>query len=423
MLDIKPFAGLRYDLSRVRLADVVAPPYDVISPVQQEELYRRDPHNVVRLILGREPDRYREAAMHLNSWRAAGILRRDSEPGFYVLAQTFRGGDGVSHLRSGVIAAVRLVEFDRGVILPHEKTLSRPKEDRFRLMQATQTNLSQIFGLVSDPERQGDALLKEVMGRAPLLKVEFEGVLNQLWAVTDREMIDSLSGIMRTKSVLIADGHHRYETALAYRDLMRLKNAPSDGNEPFQYTMMFLTNMHSEGLVILPTHRLVHHLQGFEEGLFIKRLEEAFDVRPAGTTSELLHLLSAHEPHSYGVVLSGGMYCVHLKRAEGLAHMVGAHVPPEVRELDVTVLHSVIFEGILSIGREAQEKKLNLDYIKEVEDVVRAVREGTGQAGFLMNATRIEQVRRVAHMGHTMPQKSTFFYPKLLSGLVMNPLS
>jgi uncharacterized protein (DUF1015 family) len=422
MAEIQPFRGLRYDQRRVRLEDVIAPPYDVISPEYQNELYRRSPYNIVRLILGRDSDRYAEASTNLQQWKEEGILRRDDAPSLYCLGQSFCGLDGSTLERTGWIVNCKLEDFSAGVILPHERTLSKPKEDRFRLKQATKTNLSQVLGLYSDPEERGEKILQDVKKANATLTVEFEEVINQLWIVGDNDLVREVSEILRDKSILIADGHHRYETALAYRDLMHLKSGTCTGREPFNFTMMFLTNIEAPGLVIFPTHRIVHHLQDFDSQRFLNQLGENFDILPEASPEAMMQSLAGVRSFAFGIVLRQGLFFIRLKKPQSVLRLVGAQVSPELRELDVTLLHSFILEKVLGITQEAQEKKANLDYVKDVQEVFRAIHNDTVQAGILMNATRVDQVRRVARSGQTMPQKSTFFYPKLPSGLVMNPL-
>jgi uncharacterized protein (DUF1015 family) len=340
----------------------------------------------------------------------------------YILEQTFPGLDGRSRTRRGFIAACRVDDFSAGTVLPHERTLSKPKEDRFRLMQATNTNFSQIFSIYSDPEGVVDAMLHSVVRSSPLLDVGFEGVSNRLWAARDAATIGLIGEAMKKRPVLIADGHHRYETALAYRDLMRIKSNTHSGEEPFEFTMMFFAGMDTDGLIVFPTHRLVHGLDRFALPEFLKNLERDFSIAHHDRVESLLSGLTAADRHSFGLVSPEAFHLLRLREGAGLAALTGEEIPAEVRELDVTLLHSYIFERVLHINRDAQERKLNLDYVRTPEEVVDAVRNGRAQAGFLMNPTRLEQIRRVTRAGFTMPQKSTFFYPKLVSGLVINPL-
>lgn len=422
MPEIRPFRALRYNPASVSPADIVAPPYDVISPDQQAALYDRSPYNVVRLILGREADRYGEARSHLKSWKEKKILTMDDEEAIYFQAQSFMGPDGVSYNRRGLIAVCRVEEFKAGSVLPHEKTLSKPKEDRFKLVQATRTNLSQVFSIYSDPRNEMRDCLDQGMSGAPFLAVDFEGVQNRLWRCTDERLIRVAVDGMKERTVLIADGHHRYETALAYRDLMRIKTAGNSGDEPFNYTMMFFSSMDEKGLVVFPTHRLVHSLALFDSSALLAKLAVHFETSEVSSRFLLVESLMRRKEYAFGLIVPGRYYLLALRHSAALRSIIGEDVPPEVRELDVTLLHSHILENLLSISRESQERKENLEYVKNADDADAEVQSGRAQLAFLMNPTRLEQIRRVSRAGHTMPQKSTFFYPKLLSGLLLYPL-
>ena len=422
MPENRPFRALQYDTARVALVDVVAPPYDVIDPDYQNRLYDRSPYNIIRLILGRDADRYAEASRHLEAWKNEGVLVRDKDPAMYVLEQEFQAADGHRLKRRGIIAACRVDDFSAGTILPHERTLSKPKEDRFRLLQATNTNFSQIFSLYADPDGTVESILRNAVSSPPIMQVVFEEVINRVWRIGDEGLILTLSATIRDRTALIADGHHRYETALAYRDLMRLKAKQHSGNEPYEFTMMFFAGMESEGLTVLPTHRVVQQLQGFQPDTFVERLKHAFEVRKAENVGNVLNSLNTGKGSAFGMLIGQSAYFLRLKDTSTLAALIDDSIPAEVRELDVTILHTYILEDLLGISKDAQERKLNLDYLKTAEEVERAVEAGRAQIGFLLNPTRLEQVRRVTRAGYTMPQKSTFFHPKLVSGLLLNPL-
>lgn len=428
MLDIKPFCGILYNPARAHLADVVAPPYDVISPQQQAELYDASQFNVVRLDFGREKDRYTSAARYFAQWRKEQILIQGEAPSMYVLIQSFASGEGKMLERCGFIALCRLEEFGSGTILPHEKTLSKPKEDRFRLLQATHAHFSQIFVLYADQEHLIDAILEKARHTAAALDVTFEGVRNRLWKLHDWAEIERLQDMMRTKKILVADGHHRYETALQHRDMMRKNNPKRTGDELYNFITMYFTNMHDEGLVILPTHRLLHSLSNFNQSEFLQKLELYFRLAPQSTLDQLVkNLLGIHplgkgrKRWAFGVILPHApqYVLVWLDDLTNVRSQTNSTIVDVVRELDVTILHKLVFEKLLGISPEAQEQKRNLDYVKDIDGALHAVQEGKAQAAFLMNPTLIEQVRAVAEAGYTMPQKSTYFYPKLLSGLVI----
>lgn len=423
MAELRPFRALRYDLARVSLSDVVAPPYDVISPEQQAELYAASPYNVVRLILGRETDRYTEAAQYLARWKSERILVRDNEPAIYLLQQEFTLPDATSVKRTGFIARCRLEDIGNGSVLPHEKTLAKPKEDRFRLLQATHANFSQIFGLYSDPDHVISSLFYGAMQSPEEMNVEFEGVRNLVWRITDDEMIAVIVRFMAGKTILVADGHHRYETAVSYRNSRRLNHPAHTGDEAYNFIMMYHTNMHDRGLVVLPTHRVLHNLRGFSATELTESLAETFELIPCAGERELTEVLSIANRRSYGLVISDPMRYLLLRLKDGVSPktLLGDLVPEVLLDLDVSLLHGYIFGRLLGISSDAQEQKSNLDYFKDSASAIATVSSGFADAAFLMNATPVEQVRTVAEGGHTMPQKSTYFYPKLLSGLLINP--
>lgn len=425
MPELLPFRGLRYDPSRVNLESVVAPPYDVIGPDLQAKLYERDPHNVVRLILSRDGDRYASAAEALGQWQKDGILARDASASVYILHQTFDGPRGAEVTRKGFVILCRLEEFESRIVLPHEKTHSGPREDRLRLLEATQTNLSQILCLYSDPTKEVDRILNGHWRRTPDADIVYEEIRNRLWAVSDSRVAHGIAGALKEKQILIADGHHRYETALAYRAMRKAANPRHTGREPYNFIMMFLTNVEDEGLVIYPTHRVVHSLPSFDPSEFLKRAEEHFIVRSFENEGLLLSALTSSSGPAFAVHLPGDRPCVLLSLKPVLLpdRLIGDEIPAEVKQLDVTILHSVILRDLLGISLSAQEGKHNLEFVRDAAEAVRMVRSGSAQLAFLMNAPNIAQVRAVARAGHTMPQKSTYFYPKLLSGLVMNPLA
>ncbi len=419
---IKPFRALRYNASHVALTDVVAPPYDVISPEQQNRLYAKHPENVIRLILGRESDRYAAAAESLKQWQQERVLVRDERPAIYWLHQTFAGPSGTPITRRGFIALCRLEEFEKRIVLPHEKTLSKAKEDRFKLFQATNSNFSQVFSLYWDSEKRITSAMNGTMHKPPTMEVTYEEVENKMWRVDDPTIVNDVVRIMSDKQVLIADGHHRYETGLAYRDLMKSKNPNHTGHELYNYIMMFFCNLEDEGLVIYPTHRIVHSLASFDRESFLKKLETSFVIRDMNSLGNLQAALATASSRSFGMVFKNDQkfWMASLKPTLKAAQVVPDDIPVEVKELDVALLHTVVLRDILGISAEAQEKKLNLDYVKVADEAVAAVREGKAQLSFILNATRLDEIRSAARAGHVMPQKSTYFYPKLLSGLVFN---
>ena len=424
MATIKPFRAYRYNQHKTNIATVVAPPYDVISPAQQDGYYALDPYNVIRLILGREEDRYGAAAKIYQEWQDQNILQRDPQPSVYSLTQTFAGMDGSTIQRKGFIALCKLVDFKENIVLPHEKTLSKAKEDRLKLFKATQSNFSQIFTLYSDPDKKIDPLVHTHTATPPVIDVEFDHVRNQMWIVDDPSVIETLAAEMEPKQVLIADGHHRYETGLAYRDFRKSHNPHHTGNELYNYIMMFFTNLDDEGLVIFPTHRVLHSVAGYDGKKLIATLQEHFDIQMYPNEQMMIDALGAYDRYAYGFVSkhSPKFYTAHLKDDSVLSTLVPDQLPDEVKQLDVVLLHNYIIRDLLGISQEAQEKKLNIHYIQNVHQCVEEIAGGSSDIAFFVNPTRIEQVRAVSKSGNTMPQKSTFFYPKLISGLLFNKM-
>ncbi|MCK9409788.1 MAG: DUF1015 domain-containing protein [Bacteroidetes bacterium] len=425
MATIRAFRGIRYNQMKVTIANVVAPPYDVITAEQQNGYYDKDPFNVVRLILGREENRYGAAAKTYDEWQKNDALLRDLTPSIYPLVQTFKDAVGKEIRRKGFIALCRLEEFEKKIVLPHEKTLSKAKEDRFKLFKATQSNFSQVFSLYSDAEKQIDHYLDPVHSTYPVIDVEFEGVRNQLWQLSEASSIDGIAKLMEPKQVLIADGHHRYETGLAYRDLMKSQNLNHTGNELYNYIMMFFTNLDDEGLVIFPTHRVIHSLRTYDGAKLVTTLQQHFDVQIYPTPQMMTDAMKRHTKFSYGFVSSHSTkyFVASLKDESTLPVLVRDELPGEVKGLDVVLLHNYILRDLLGISQEAQEKKLNIHYLQSVHQSVDEVASGASQIAFFINPTKIEQVRAVCKSGNTMPQKSTFFFPKLISGLVLNKMA
>ncbi len=422
MATLRPFRGLLYNPAAVNLAQVVAPPYDVISPELQMELYERDPHNVVRLILNRDADPYSSAAHAFRTWQSDGTLVKDDVPAFYYLRQSFPGPGGVTLTRSGCIGLCRLEEFSKQVVLPHEKTLAKPREDRLKLFQATESNFSQVFALYEDPEKALSSLVAVATEGSPFLDVTYDGIRNRLWKIHDPTVCGAISDFFDGRQILIADGHHRYETALAYRDVRRRQEPAASGEEPFNYVMMFLANSSDEGLVVLPTHRVLHSVPNFDASGLLESLRGSFTIESFPTPERMMRSLVDGGSGTLGMVLRehAAYHVLSLKPEIASSDFVQGEMPSVVKQLDVAVLHFGILRSLVGITTEAQEQKTNLDYMVDPQEAVGSVRKGYAQAAFLLNPTPVEQVYAVASAGHTMPQKSTFFFPKLLSGLVLH---
>ena len=434
MAEIAAFRGILYDPKKVAPSKVLAPPYDVISDEERWRLADLDAHNCVRLILpkdehGEDSDgKYAEAARLLQSWLADGTLARDERPALYRYQQTFTL-EGQTATRSGFICRVRLHRFDEGVILRHERTLAGPKADRLKLKRACMAHLSQIFGLYSDPSRLADELFAPTEREAPVLAgTTSDGVAQKLWRLTDPALQARIIGLLSDKKIYIADGHHRYETMIALRDELREKHPQRPARSAIDYGTIFLSNMDDPSLLVFPTHRVLHGLQGFDRATMLDKASAYFDITPSGSEAgDALELrarlaeLGRRGP-TFGVHSAGTLVYLTLKAGAPLDRIASLSGPAVLRELDVTVLHAVVIEAILGIDRAAQEKQTNLRYLKDTRAALAAASEPDVQAVFLMNPTPVAQVRAVSDAGEVMPQKSTFFYPKLASGLVINPI-
>jgi uncharacterized protein (DUF1015 family) len=441
MAKIVPFRGFRYDLKRVEdPAAVMAPPYDVISPDLQENLYRRDPHNVIRLILGKtsaadseRDNRYTRAAADFQQWQQEGVLTRDTEPSIYLYDQKYPTEGGEIVVRKGFIALTRLEDFSSGMVKPHEKTLAGPKADRLLLTKACGANFSPIFSLYSDPCCVLESLTRKEKERLPDVEVaDDDGVIHRLWRVMNPSIVSKSQELLDKKPLFIADGHHRYETAMNYRDFMREKNPSFSGKELFNYVLMYFANMEDQGLMIFPTHRLVFNLPDFRLDPILATLQkyfeieaQSFDLTDVAARMNIREQLRQRGEQRHTLALYAGgetVYFLGLRDEKEMDRFFEPRAPKALRTLDVSILHRLILEDTLGITAEAQEQQTNLKYVKNFEEPFSLVRDGKCQLSFLMNPTRMSEVRDVANAGEKMPQKSTYFYPKLLTGLVINKI-
>jgi len=422
MAEIIPFRGVLYDPARAGPVDrLIAPPYDVISPAERSALAAKSPHNFVRLILpeGEGDEKYSRAANLLADWQRQGVLRRDDKPALYRYHQTF-SALGREFTRKGFIGRIRLRRYDERVVLPHERTLSGPKIDRLKLKRATRTHLSQVLAVYADRTGAVEAAFAGTDAAQPALEARMDGVVHRIFRLTDATAQARIAAAMADKRVYIADGHHRYETMLALREELRpLASSPDSSVE---FGSIFLTRMEDPGLLILPTHRVVHALPGFDPARFVERMREQFEVEelPALSTSELRDELATKGSVRPAFLVALGQRRLLLALRPGAEVAVPGPLP--LRTVDVAVLHALVFEQILGIDRAAQEKQANLRYVKDFEAALGEAALPGVQAAFLLNPTRVEQLQAAADAGEVMPQKSTYFFPKLASGLVLNPI-
>jgi uncharacterized protein (DUF1015 family) len=437
MPDIQAFRGLRYDLGHVgSLSDVIAPPYDVIGPELQDQLYKRHPANVIRLILNRdEPgddatnNRYARAAKFLKNWRSEGVLFRESDPAIYAYHQIFEYA-GSTFTRRGFMARCRLERFGQGKIYPHEETMSGPKQDRLLLTRACKTNLSQIFGLYPDPKDEIQDRVEAAIADRPALEcTDHLGVMHRMWPVSDVGVISAVSGVLGPKPMFIADGHHRYETACNYRDELAASGT-LDTNHPANFVLMMCIGMTDPGLLVLPTHRLFRGLPAMTAAELAAKLGDCFSTKVVGEGSQLAAKLwdEIETEDDQGAL---GLYTAKDRKwtlakitPAGRARMaqVASEHSADWQGLGVSILHRLVVDTLLG-GSAAGGELPKPRYVHLVEEVVEGLDSGEDfpLAALVMPAT-VDHIRKISEHAERMPAKSTYFYPKLLSGLVMNPL-
>jgi uncharacterized protein (DUF1015 family) len=445
MARIYPFRALRYNPSMVRLQDVVTQPYDKITPAMQQAYYRRSPYNLVRIILGLPElfdgdgaqDVYRRAARDFTAWRADGVLTQESEPCVFAYSQTFAlpGAAPTEQTlceRRGFIALGELYSYDEKVVFRHEQTLSRPKSDRLNLLRATRAHFGQIFMLYSDPGLSAESLLFDTTTAPDMEVTDEHDVIHRVWRVNDAGTINLLTTALEDKKLIIADGHHRYETALNYarehapRETQLAERHPGLAPHPpypEAAAMMTFVNMDREGLVILPTHRVVHSLNDFSCSAFLEKVRPYFMVEPLAIDDPqglISRLKEAQDRTSFIAVTSAGKYLLTAK-TEASNEALGK-IPSRQRTLDTVQLHALILEKTLGITPEAISQQTNIRYLREAAEAIEQVARNEANVAFLMNPVSLDELREVAFAGEVMPQKSTDFYPKLLSGLTIYAL-
>jgi uncharacterized protein (DUF1015 family) len=407
MADIFPFQPYRYADAAGRLADLVTQPYDKISPEMRARYLSLNPYNLVRIILGeRQPSDnatanvYTRAAGHLNDWIARGVLVREPEPCLFAYFQDFSMPDTGERLsRRGFIGLSAVEDYSAGVVHRHEQTLSGPKQDRLDLLRHTHAHFGQIFMLYSDPKREVDRQLDGcAQGNPDAALVDEYGAEHRLWKIADPSHIAAIRRLMADKKLLIADGHHRYETALAFRN-------ENPGLAGASRVMMTFVNMYSPGLKILATHRLVSGLTDFDAGEFLRGASVGFQVDEVSSAEQLQSLWRDASRGAIGVAAGKNLYLLRLRQPSD--------------KLDVPILHETLLGGVLGITDEAVRAEKNLRYMRGLDKAVEAARRGEAQVAFLLRPTAIEDVARISFSGGVMPQKSTDFYPKLLSGLTI----
>lgn len=425
MADIRPFSALRYNLQRVSAPQVVTQPYDKITPAMQDRYYAASPYNLVRIILGRhEPadntaeNVYTRAAAYGREWRREDVLRKDSLPSIYSYSQTFTAPSGTTRERRGFIALGRVEDYSAKVVFRHEQTLAKPKADRLDLLRATRTHYEQLFLLYED-SGEIDSLL--ATAEKPVIDVADEyGVAHRVWQISDPRNIASVQDKMREQKLVIADGHHRYETALNFRNESRAAAKDSNPEAPHEFVMMTFVNMKDPGLLVLPTHRVVHSLNSYSAEQFQNAVKEYFateDVDPAIGAERATEILrdKGRSGTAFLAVTADRAFLLHSPKPATSKVLHG--LSDRQQSLDVVQLHKCLLEGVLQLSEESIRNQQNLSYLREAAESINQVRNHEANIAFLMNPCPVQAVRDVAFAGEVMPQKSTDFYPKLLSGL------
>ena len=429
MAEIHAFRGVRYDVKKVgSLTDVVTPPYDRVPEDVQATLYARSPLNMVRIIKGRaEPgddersNVYTRAAATFREWLGSGVLVRDPDPSLYVYHQEYTFG-GERLVRKGVMALAKL---EPQKVHAHERTLKGPKEDRLRLMRASEANFEHVFMLYNDSRRVADrALAEAVDGRNPdMVAEDADRNQHRVWRVSDPRTIAAVQAALRDKDLYIADGHHRYETSVNFMWECRERGWTPAATESFDARLMTLFNVAEPGMSIRPIHRMVHGVAGFEPGAFLERAGERFEVTRQQSFDEMVQAATAGAArHTFGFYARGAAATLRLRDERAVDELIGGSWSKDYRRLDVSILHAAILEPLLSIDAKALEEQTNITYSVTLEKGRSGVESGAEQVFFVLNATSADEVVRVADHGEKMPQKSTDFYPKLLSGLVLSKM-
>lgn len=426
MAIVRPFNGMRFTDKAGNIGDLCCPPYDIISEEQRKKFIKKNTNNVIRLELpGNKSTSYKKAKETLDSWLDEGILKIEEKPCLYIYEEKFKVEDKEYSFK-GIIGKVFLYEFERGIVLPHENTLSKAKEDRFKLMQETACNFSQVYSLYQDEKGLiARSIAKLTAREADQRFTDSEGVTHSLWVCPKNSDTDKISANMAGKKLYIADGHHRYETAIRYRNqLIEDGVIEADGKNEADYIMMMLVEMSDPGLVVFPTHRIIHSLKKYSTTKLLNACAEYFDV--SGTKSLDTAKEKLKEAYNNGekafCLYDGKKYSIlKLNNLDAMKNVL-PNASDALRGLDVSVLHKLVLENILGIDEENMANGENLTYTRDENEAICVVDNGEANCCFILNPTRVDEIGDVAAAGEKMPQKSTYFYPKLKTGLVMNKL-
>ena len=426
MAIVRPFNGMRFTDKAGKIGEVCCPPYDIISEEQRKKFIKKNTNNVIRLELpGNKSTSYKKAKETLDNWLNEGVLEIEKEPCLYIYEEKF-SVEGKEYSFKGIIGKVFLYEFEKGIILPHEQTLSKAKEDRFKLMEATACNFSQVYSLYEDEKGLIERTINKLTNReADKSFKDSDGVIHSLWVCPKNTDTDKISANMAGKKLYIADGHHRYETALRYRDHLRAKGIIDEsGKNEADYIMMMLVEMSNPGLVVFPTHRIIHSLKKYSTNKILKALDNYFEISAFKALEAAKEQLKAAytEGKKAFILYDGKKYQLLILKDMNTMKEVLPGASAALRGLDVSILHKLVLENLFGIDEENMANGTNLTYTRDENEAISAVDSGEANCCFILNPTKVEEIGAVAAAGEKMPQKSTYFYPKLTTGLVMNKL-
>jgi uncharacterized protein (DUF1015 family) len=437
MSEILPFKGVHFTDKAGNIQDLITQPYDKITPEMQENYYKRSEYNSIRFVLGKEQtgdndtcNKYTRARNTFQQFLKKGILTMDDEPAIYAYDQEYVHPDsGKIVTRKCYIGALKLHEYEENIVYPHEHTLSGPKDDRLNLTRAMEANTGLVLMFYRDNEFAVQKILEENTKSEPLFDaVDHFNTHHKIWKITDKKVISTIQKAMEGKTYIVCDGHHRYETALNYRNEMRHKNPGYSGREAWNYRMVAFANSADPALFVYPTHRVIRNVDGFNDKKLLERLGEKFNIEtvepkccPETTVVELAGSVKRDaEKHAFGLYIQGDerMYKLTLKD-ESIAKQLPGDMSDDWKTLDVTILHKIILEPMLGIGEKELAEQSNVDYIRHFDESVKLVSSGSHQCAFFMNPTLTHHVEAVTKHNETMPQKSTDYFPKVQSGLVL----
>lgn len=420
MAEIRPFRAWRYnDNLSNDLENLTSPLFDVVSPEQRNKLYQ-NPLNSIHLSVPDGENPTEDVKRRLKKWKKDGILVQDDLPGIYVYYQYFSlSGSNKTYCRKGFIANLRVYDWDEKVLLRHESTMPHSVQDRINVLDATQMNMAPTHGLYTDKQKAIEHYLDESM-KAPLAETEdYQGVRDVLSVIHDAEAIREIMNLLKDKPVILADGHHRYESALTYKKMKEAENPDHTGREGYNYHMMYFTNTEADDLRILPTHRIISGLDPFDEQDFLNKLSEFFNIRVIDNRFDLYDIILG-KPHAFGILIGTNAYKLRLK--EGLTNRVTWNFPEKIKALDLTVMHYYIIEKCLGIPGSKQRQSPHLGFDRNFAECVAMAEHGECQVAIITQDISIDTVKEVCYSGHTLPQKSTYFYPKVICGFLFGSI-